>query len=193
VRILKDFKSRVLEVRILNGLSVCFVEVRIIKGLRVGKGPENKLGMAGIPHPRVFSVRVANKRLKLEAASTTSTLARKEAAERWVKVESLELKGEKGNPPNDRSGLVGTRLSGDGWREKEKDRAEARRAQRFRREEGEAGRVPKWEEKAGWEPKFTVYVTASRDALSSYFLCSNDSNRVRLACKWMKGMGMDGN
>jgi hypothetical protein len=33
VRILKDFKSRVLEVRILNELWVCFAEVRIVKGL----------------------------------------------------------------------------------------------------------------------------------------------------------------
>ena len=33
MRILKDFKSRVLEVRILNELWVRFVEVRIVKGL----------------------------------------------------------------------------------------------------------------------------------------------------------------
>ena len=33
MRILKDFKSRVLEVRILNELWVRFVEVRIVNGL----------------------------------------------------------------------------------------------------------------------------------------------------------------
>ena len=33
MRILKDFKSRVLEVRILNELRVRFAEVRIVKGL----------------------------------------------------------------------------------------------------------------------------------------------------------------
>ena len=33
MRILKDFKSRVLEVRILNELWVCFAELRIVKGL----------------------------------------------------------------------------------------------------------------------------------------------------------------
>jgi hypothetical protein len=38
-----------------------------------------------------------------------------------------------------------------------------------------------------------VYVTAWRDALSSYFLCSNDSNRVYLGRKVMVGMGMRGN
>jgi hypothetical protein len=73
------------------------------------------------------------------------------------------------------TGAVGVsaraRRSG-GWREKErdKDNAETRRAQRFRGEEGDAGQ--------GWKSMFTVDVTASRDNLSSYFLYSNDSNGV---------------
>lgn len=37
-----------------------------------------------------------------------------------------------------------------------------------------------------------LYVTARRDALSSYFLCSNDSNHLYLGRKVMKGMGMCG-
>jgi hypothetical protein len=55
------------------------------------------------------------------------------------------------------------------------------------------GRVPEWEEGAGWRAMFTVYVTASRDNLSRYFLCSNDSNGVRMGPELIKGMGMDGN
>jgi hypothetical protein len=42
------------------------------------------------------------------------------------------------------------------------------------------GRVPEREEGAGLKPMFTVYVTATRDNLSRYFLCSNDSNGVRM-------------
>jgi len=38
VRILKDFKFCVLEVRILNGLQVSFAEVRNLKGLSLMSG-----------------------------------------------------------------------------------------------------------------------------------------------------------
>ena len=40
---------------------------------------------------------------------------------------------------------------------------------------------------------FTVYVTATRDNLSIYFLCSNDSNSVRMGPKLIRGGGMDRN
>jgi hypothetical protein len=42
------------------------------------------------------------------------------------------------------------------------------------------GRVPEREEGAGWKPMFTVDATATRDNLSRYSLCSNDSNGVRI-------------
>jgi hypothetical protein len=70
-------------------------------------------------------------------------------------------------------------------KEQEKDNAETRRAQRLRREEGDAGQ--------GWKAAFTVYGTASRDNLSRSFLCSNDSNGLRMACKLIRGLGMGGN
>ena len=54
------------------------------------------------------------------------------------------------------------------------------------------GRVPEREEGAGLKPMFTVYVTATRDNLSRYFLCSNDSNDMRMGRKLLSGMGMDG-
>jgi hypothetical protein len=54
-------------------------------------------------------------------------------------------------------------------------------------------RVPEWEEGAGWKAMFTVYGTATRDNVSIYFLCSNDSNGARMGRKWLRGMGMDGN
>jgi len=73
----------------------------------------------------------------------------------------------------------------DERRDKEKDNAERLRAQRFRREDGDAGR--------GWKPMFTVYVTATSDNLSRYSLYSNDSNGVRMGPKLLRGMGMDGN
>jgi hypothetical protein len=69
-------------------------------------------------------------------------------------------------------------------KEEEKDNAETRRAQRFRREDGDAGR--------GWKAMFTVHVTPGRDDLSSYFLCSNDSNGVRSGRKFIRGLGMRG-
>jgi hypothetical protein len=56
--------------------------------------------------------------------------------------------------------------------------------QRFRGEEGGAGR--------GWKAIFTVNVTATCDNLSRYFLCSNDSNDMRMGRKLLSGMGMDG-
>ena len=45
----------------------------------------------------------------------------------------------------------------------------------------------------GWKPMFMVYVTASRDNLSRYFSCSNDSNGGRMGRKLIRGMGMGGN
>jgi hypothetical protein len=78
-----------------------------------------------------------------------------------------------------------SRLRASKWRGKGKDNAETLRAQRFRREEGDAGR--------GWKATFTVYVTATLDNLSRYFLCSNDSNGVWMGRKWIRGMGMGGN
>jgi hypothetical protein len=40
---------------------------------------------------------------------------------------------------------------------------------------------------------FTVYVTATRDNLSSHFSCSNDSNGLLKGRKLMRGLGMCGN
>jgi hypothetical protein len=70
----------------------------------------------------------------------------------------------------------------NGGQEEEEDNAETRRAQSFRGEEGETGR--------GWKSIFTGYLTASRDDLSSYFLCSNDSNGVRIGRKLISGLRM---
>jgi len=39
---------------------------------------------------------------------------------------------------------------------------------------------------------FTINVTVARDALSSYFLCSNDSNGVLMGRKLTGGLGMRG-
>ena len=55
------------------------------------------------------------------------------------------------------------------------------------------GRVPEWEEGAGWRAMFTVYVTATRDNVSRNFLYSNDSNSVRMGPKVIRGRGMDRN
>jgi hypothetical protein len=74
---------------------------------------------------------------------------------------------------------------------------ETQSAQRVRERDGtrgvERGRVPEREERTGWEATFMVYVTATRDNLSRYFLCSNDSNGVRMGRKLIRGMGMGGN
>ena len=80
---------------------------------------------------------------------------------------------------------VSGRAMRDERREWKKDNAETLRAQRFRGEDGDAGR--------GWKARFTVYVTATRDNLSKYFLCSNDPNGARMEPKLIRGMGMDGN
>jgi|HubBroStandDraft_1064217.scaffolds.fasta_scaffold553298_1 hypothetical protein len=40
---------------------------------------------------------------------------------------------------------------------------------------------------------FTAYPTMTLDDLSSYFLCSNDSNGKRIGRKLNRGMGMRGN
>jgi hypothetical protein len=74
--------------------------------------------------------------------------------------------------------------------------AETQSAQRVRgrggmKEEGR-GRVPECEEGAGWNAMFTLCVTATRDNLSRYFLCSNDSNGARMGRKLIGGMGMRG-
>jgi hypothetical protein len=55
------------------------------------------------------------------------------------------------------------------------------------------GRVPEWEEGAGWRAMFTVYVTATRDNVSRNFLYSNDSNSVRMGPQLIRGRGMDRN
>jgi hypothetical protein len=73
----------------------------------------------------------------------------------------------------------------DERRERKKNNAETLRAQRSRREDGDAWR--------GWKAMFTVHVTATRDNLSRYLLCSNDSNGVGIGRKLLRGMGMDGN
>jgi hypothetical protein len=70
-------------------------------------------------------------------------------------------------------------------KEQEKDSAETRRAQRFPRKNGDAGR--------GWRSMFTVYGIGARDDLSSYFLYSNDSNGVHMRRKLITGLGMRGN
>jgi hypothetical protein len=86
-------------------------------------------------------------------------------------------------------GFSGGRLTADRLqptpREKTKDNAETLGTQRLRKEDGDAGR--------GWKPMFTVYVTATLDNLSSYFLYSNDSNGRNLRRKSLRGMGMHGN
>jgi len=38
-----------------------------------------------------------------------------------------------------------------------------------------------------------MYVTVTRDDLSSYFLCGNDSNGVLMGRKLIRGLGMRGN
>jgi hypothetical protein len=40
---------------------------------------------------------------------------------------------------------------------------------------------------------FTVYVTATRDNSSRYFLCSNDSNGMRMGRKLARVIGIRGN
>jgi hypothetical protein len=55
------------------------------------------------------------------------------------------------------------------------------------------GRVPEREAGRSWRPMFTVYVTATRDNLSRYSLCSNDSNGVRMGRKLVRGIGIRGN
>src|SRR5579859_514644 len=53
--------------------------------------------------------------------------------------------------------------------------------------------VPEWEASAGWKPKYTMYVSAVRDDLSSYFLYGNDSNALLMGRKLIRGLGMRGN
>jgi len=53
--------------------------------------------------------------------------------------------------------------------------------------------VPEWEASAGWKPKYTIYVTVTRDDLSSYFLYGNDSNGMLMGRKLIRGLGMRGN
>jgi hypothetical protein len=75
--------------------------------------------------------------------------------------------------------------SEEGEKVQDKDNAETRRTQRFREEDGDVG----W----GWESMFTVEVTATRDDVSSYFLCSNDSNGMHMRRKSIRGLEMRGN
>jgi hypothetical protein len=125
VLILKNFKSCVLEVFILQGLREHFAEVRIVKDLVTcdwwfvtgdwwkkekqcgewcgasngsvegrGRVDFNAEGTEfaekeGSPHPPVFFVRVADKGLKLDAASRAST------KDTRLRVEGLELNGER--------------------------------------------------------------------------------------------------
>ena len=109
MRILKGFKSCVLEVRILNGLWVCFSEVRILKELRtVRRIRREKAGR--YPTPECFLqerqtedlcltwlVRVANVGLKVVVFSATCRelvrVAGKGVARERCKVESLKSKG----------------------------------------------------------------------------------------------------
>src|SRR5277367_4134144 len=55
------------------------------------------------------------------------------------------------------------------------------------------GQGPERKENAGWKSMFTVYVTATRDNLSRYSLCSNDSNGGRMERKLVRGIGIRGN
>ena len=47
-----------------------------------------------------------------------------------------------------------------------------------------------WDADWCWKPTFTAHCTASRDNLSSYFLCSNDSNRTFTGRNFLKEMRM---
>jgi hypothetical protein len=62
------------------------------------------------------------------------------------------------------------------------------------RREGHRGFAEKrGDARRGWESMFTVDVTATRDNLSSYLLCSNDSNDVGIGCKLIRRLRMRGN
>jgi hypothetical protein len=132
---------------------------------------------------------VANAQLKVAGFSAVCRglvrAAGKGLTEKQLKVEGLSLKGRRERRLDAPSGWPLKRLVGIEWREEEKDNAETLRTQRFRREEGDVGR--------GCKAMFTVYVTASRDNLSSYLLYSNDSNGVYMVRKLIRGMGMHGN
>ena len=80
---------------------------------------------------------------------------------------------------------VEARCGMSGERKKRITPRQGRGRRPFRREEGDAGR--------GWHPMFTVYVTATRDNFSRYFLYSNDSNGARMGRKLIRGRGMGGN
>ena len=76
---------------------------------------------------------------------------------------------------------VEARCGMSGERKKRITPRQGRGRRPFRREEGDAGR--------GWHPMFTVYVTATRDNFSRYFLYSNDSNGARMGRKLIRGRG----
>ena len=136
-----------------------------------------------------WRVRVANTRLKVAGFSVVCgrcvRVAGKGVREGRLTAESSQPTDGMKVKDNAGKSSAGKRVASGERRDEEKDNAETRRAQRFRKEDGDAGR--------GWRPMFTMYITANFDGLSSYFLCSNDSNRQHTACKLIKGMGMHGN
>ncbi len=122
----------------------------------------------------------------------------KGVARKRFKVESLNLKGkfiaESSQPTAGKkdgddapSSWAGKCVGRDDRDEKDADTDNAETLSTGR------GRVPKWDARSGWRPKFTVYVTAVCDDLSSYFLYSNDSNRMLVRRKLLIGLGMRGN
>ena len=80
----------------------------------------------GYTPPRVFFVRVADKGLRLDAASRTA---------RWFKVESLKL-GREREEAESRQLTVGSSKSKRQRKRAEKDNAETLKAQRWRGDDG---------------------------------------------------------
>jgi hypothetical protein len=171
---LKGFKSCVLKVRIPKGLRSYFSEVRILKELvnselwvmSSGRKEKKEAGT-----PPVFCKRVRKPLMPKKLAKCSFLRSAEDCENRGV---SFWLFSQESG-----------RAVREERREGKKDNAETRRAQRFRGEEGGVGR--------GWKSMLTVHVTASRDNLSRYFLCSNDSNDGRVGRKLVRGMGMRGN
>jgi len=140
VRILEGFRSCVLEVRILRELRARFAEVRILRAEtarrrrvlkelvesseeRAVRLCKEEIWLEGCdPHPRVFFVRVANKGVRLDAASTLANAgprvvlfssscrqllrAAGKGVGRESKVESLKLKEEESERSRLLSGLT---------------------------------------------------------------------------------------
>jgi hypothetical protein len=194
LHILKGFKSCVLKLRIPKGLQSYFSKVRILKELVnselwvVSSGRKEK---KGVGTPPVFCKRVRKLLMPKELAKCSFLRSAEECENRGVSF-WLPLQ-ESGRAKQERNRGAGTDPTvRDERREKKMANAETLRAPRpgrgrrqFRREDGDAGR--------GWKPTFTVYVTATRDNVSRYFSCSNDSNGLRMGRKLIRGMGMGGN